>query len=530
MSKALFEASPSVKPLPPILELCEDCRLNGASGRPFTCLDRAIFLMARYKLSEEKARESVMAANGNNCNMTRFPVEMWSPEMETMDPCGTSGGANGGSSIFSAGGNISVDAAHASNKATNAASISIYFYETLPTELGIGLERNATSQYATGSIAEENFKADVAIIQLFRTYPGRVLDPTKADLFVVPYPHAAHCLLHLGYYRACMHVPSETIERGVLDNLEHYQGNELRHLFINTHEVFHTNTLMKQPLFLTLGPRLSDDVSAGKEWALGSVSSLAGQIVVPYLNDQRAFQPSAILSRSKEWWVRPRKYSLVYFFGSSTNKNMRGNSPRYYRTYFIEEVQRNWNTTRLLGGLPYVVKSMKQLNVNFASANRQFFGKMYGMAQFCLVLPGDSPSQKRFFDAILSGCIPVVLSFESSMAGLAGRSWHIPDGHPVYDVYPWATGSNSTYKHFEIDYPSFVVEVYGGVGNIKSAIESVVANQTDVRRRQLQLMRYAPAFAYGVGTDAHAHDNDAFARIIGSLRYYLSGLDNNRQG
>merc|ERR1712048_1182919 len=34
---------------------------------------------------------------------------------------------------------------------------------------------------------------------------------------------------------------------------------------------------------------------------------------------------------------------------------------------------------------------------------------------FCLIIAGDLPFQKRFFDAALSGCLPVVL--------LSGKSW-----------------------------------------------------------------------------------------------------------
>lgn len=45
---------------------------------------------------------------------------------------------------------------------------------------------------------------------------------------------------------------------------------------------------------------------------------------------------------------------------------------------------------------------------------------------------GDAPAQKRFFDVILSGCIPVVLAFESDKRSPASKkSWHSYGGFSV---------------------------------------------------------------------------------------------------
>lgn len=291
-------------------------------------------------------------------------------------------------------------------------------------------------------------------------------------------------------------MPAKTIQDEVLNRLQYYKGNEKSHLFINAFEAFHTHKLLKNvPLSLSLGPR-----GTGTGY----------QIVVPYINDQHAFQPSIIQQRPKAWWTRPRKYSLTYFFGA-TNKNMRGGGPRIYRLYMLEEVQNNWKDTPDLGGLPYVLQSMK----NFNNTNYQFFSKMYGESIFCLVLPGDSTSQKRFFDVILNGCIPVVLGFDSG----SHKSYYLPDGYPIKDSYPWAKGSNSTCKDEEIDYRAFIVEV-ASVESVKPAVQALMRNASDIRRRQLLLRKYAPTFCYGLGGDAHKYQ-DAFSKILESLRYYV---------
>jgi hypothetical protein len=45
---------------------------------------------------------------------------------------------------------------------------------------------------------------------------------------------------------------------------------------------------------------------------------------------------------------------------------------------------------------------------------------------------GDAPAQKRFFDVIMMGCIPVVLSFETNMGqSISKKSWHSLNGFPV---------------------------------------------------------------------------------------------------
>ena len=159
---------------------------------------------------------------------------------------------------------------------------------------------------------------------------------------------------------------------------------------------------------------------------------------------------------------------------------------------------------------------------SYQSIGQEFFGNMYSESVFCPVLPGDSATQKRFFDVIMMGCIPVVLSFNSTSIGARGRSWHTPEGSPFYDSYPWSKGSDSMYDQLDIDYPSFVVEAEG-VERIKPVLEELMQNYTEIRRRQEILMRYAAYFSYGMGSDSHKFP-DAFTKILESLQFYLSKL------
>ncbi|KAK1741967.1 hypothetical protein QTG54_007540 [Skeletonema marinoi] len=192
----------------------------------------------------------------------------------------------------------------------------------------------------------ENFKADLGLLDLFRTFPGRTKNPDEADIFVVPYPHASHCLQ------------------------------------LNT--VWHAHPLLRNvPLSLTHGPRLNEG---------------GHHIVIPYLSDDPSFQPSAVKQRGEQ-----RKLALSYFFGS-VNRNM-GKNYRWYRQLFLEEY---------LGHLPYVVESLGNHHLH-SKNGLGYFNSIYKHSVFCPVLPGDSPPQKRFFDVIIMGCIPVVLAFETDM-------------------------------------------------------------------------------------------------------------------
>ena len=176
----------------------------------------------------------------------------------------------------------------------------------------------------------------------------------------------------------------------------------------------------------------------------------------------------------------------------------------------------------------------------------------------CPILPGDSPWQRRFFDVIRNGCLPVVMEWPLK----DGRtSWHVPDGYPAEDSYPFfktTTGSvdddptGSTNRNdpnnrtrrvtattatataakngsnnldLEIDYNSFVVRAIGDPNNeadmtpMFRMMEQVLADPEEIARRQRNMMKYLTLFTFGLGRDAHRYD-DAFAAIMHRLERY----------
>ena len=107
----------------------------------------------------------------------------------------------------------------------------------------------------------------------------------------------------------------------------------------------------------------------------------------------------------------------------------------------------------------------------------------------------------------------------------------------VVETYPFISHL-STYNNtnnprnydWSIDYRSFVVTAEGNTGENQSnmtalfeAMESVLKDPVELRRRQLNMMKYATQLTLGVGLDAHKYD-DAFSGMLKLLELYKDGL------
>ena len=142
------------------------------------------------------------------------------------------------------------------------------------------------------------------------------------------------------------------------------------------------------------------------------------------------------------------------------------------------------------------------------------------------MLPGDMCWLRQFFDVIQRDCLPVVLEWEViTDNGQPARSWHLPTSTscPLECVYPFFPRNTSNINHdIEIDYDSFVVKAPGNAtdpSNLHSLFETmsnILQNPQDIKRRQLKMMQYAPWFTFGIGREAHEH-NDGFALLLRAL-------------
>ena len=279
-------------------DFCGDC-MWGASK---TCRERANYLVQQYRT--KNAEQAVMKDRRVCINP---PIQIfWKDNNDTNEEQKDNMFAR----PVPQWGNIST---------SPVSNITIYVYDTLRKDVGVELEEKMRAIYSLKNNTDANVWADIALIDLFRSFPGRTDNASKADLFVVPYASASHCHSKPTgvWYAQCKHIEHSQIKTGVFDNLAYIDEKKNRHLFLNVINYGNSNIHIKgQPLTLTIGPR-------------GKITD----IIVPYLNSLQTFQPTQILSRDIDWWTRPRTYAMTYFFGIS-NSNMR-NSPRIWRQNFM---------------------------------------------------------------------------------------------------------------------------------------------------------------------------------------------------
>jgi len=388
-------------------------------------------------------------------------------------------------------------------------NLKFYVYENLPSNISTDVERCLLHLYTHTIDHVENFKAELGLIYLFRTSPFRTHNPQEAHLFVVPYAAEGHCQCHSGYTWNCAQVPDDDIQL-LLDTLTYFNTTtRSRHLFILAGAQA-KQPLWSMPLRLTTAPAI-----------------IPGQIVIPNLEDKAPFQPSAILARGTDWWTsRKRKYSFSFIYGGR-NSNMKNNG-RKFRDFLETDIATNYPDGKLAGQEFY----MKRWSSPHEFHKLTTFA-FYNQSILCPCLPGDLAWQKRFFDVILNGCLPVVLQFETpNLPG--GKTWFLPENNramehsSVQQTYPFAKGAfpgASQEGPLEVvDYESFVVEVpmnrfqQKNVSGIMTAMERVLNNPEELRRRRLAMMKYAMSFTYGMGEDAHVYE-DAFSKILSVLEY-----------
>jgi hypothetical protein len=130
--------------------------------------------------------------------------------------------------------------------------LKVYVYDNLPSHLSVDVEDKIEKD-----LYNSNWNTDLALIRLFRTFPGRTFDPEEADIFVVPYPHMAHCMTTPGYGPECRQLPKIETKNQVFSSLKYYNSTTAdRHLFILSDSSFMSHPwIFQQPLVALYGPR-----------------------------------------------------------------------------------------------------------------------------------------------------------------------------------------------------------------------------------------------------------------------------------
>lgn len=402
--------------------------------------------------------------------------------------------------------------------------VHFFVYSNLPDNLTSTLENKVLESIDKG-FSHENANLDLALVKLFRTSPCRTTDPAQAALFVVPYLHCAHCIFGGYTYRhGCQHVPDHLIH-SLYQSLDYFNDTTLqrKHVFLASWGTGMTKTrIERSSIVLSTGPstKYRDD------------NIPSGSIVLPLMNDRPEFQPSVLRSHGTEWWTRPRTFSFTYIYGAQ-NRRMRGGG-RFLRAYFENDL-RTLENNKTLGGLPFLTVEITKTKKAF---NAQDAFKAYRDSIFCPVLSGDLCWQKRFYDVVLSGCLPVVLEWTTDLPEGQQRSWFLPENlirnqSPYYDFtiescFPFikdhlANGTKIAYDEFVVRAPANSSNPED-VSSIRATMEMLINNPDQLKQMQLSLMNAAQRLAYGLGIESH-QSNDAFAHILRVLGHLVAHIN-----
>jgi hypothetical protein len=350
-----------------------------------------------------------------------------------------------------------------------------------------------------------NYNSDVAYLKWFQDFSGKTTNASQADLFVVPYPHWSHCICvrNISFLSTkCPYGVPEMKEK-VLDNLAYYEERKERHLFL-----FGVDWKMVRPAIRT---HLVDSmtISLGPTCPAGQPSSLCGHLVTPYVDTFRAYQPRAI--QPLEWWThRDRTFALSAAVST--------------RDDFDERIELIVNQSTHLGdsvgGLPY---RMMDLMEQRRQVSQFILQGMYNESIFCPILWGDACPQKRFFDVILNGCIPLVPSFTPSDDEGFPTFFRRKGSCSVRRAYPWSKGAFFGDEKVGVDYTTLVVQYDGtcGLPCMKPAMEKVFS--TELTRIRTDLRNYARLVAFGAGNSRYK-SLDGFSAMLVAIRHYLSHL------
>lgn len=369
--------------------------------------------------------------------------------------------------------------------------------------------------------SNDNRISDIGLIQLFQTYPGRVYNPAKADIFVVPYPHASHCFskcLGGSYLHNCGGLPQRLVDDLIDKHLEWFQDEKIeRHLFLLSTSHMLNRKLQMAPLKFVIGPRIykldrpSIPYLPRMNPRHKSNPQQLGNFIIPYMNTHPWMQPIEIQSRPDSWWTRSREYSFVYLFGGKNKRTK--DDPRIHRRRFERYVTTRYNRS-IVGGMPYIMEAISEKR-----SPEEIF-EMYQNAVFCPCLPGDTVTQKRFFDAILNGCLPVVLRFSHGKEW----TWHPFENSKLRNSLPFAhDGQFDT--NLQINYSDFVIEVDLPTSNLVKEMEEWLQPERaqELKRRQESMKEATPLLTYGLGPWAHTYE-DAFSTLVRGLKKYTDEL------
>lgn len=360
------------------------------------------------------------------------------------------------------------------------------------------------SQYSTARL---NNNMDAVIARLFLSYGGdlRTFNITEATIKVVPFPQISdgRCVMAKKGPRQVAIKQQET-KKLLSDRLKIFVDDNQMHLHDH--------------LFLFM---------SDQSLTVDRLPSYhPGQLVVPYVNTNAEYQPDKLISNMNpvelDRFFSEKRYALAAVFAAKISGN------GYARKEFAEKADSYFGNGTLLhnngtlAGMPVEIIVIQERRKMVGEAHTM---QLYRESIFCPSFRGDTPDQKRFFDAILSGCIPVVMAHYWNDDDKNKTSYFAPAKNAALsNVYPWAKGSfGQKYPNMGIDYSELVIEINEkdcGLDCLPTTLERWLKDPAALREKQKQLAKFARLFSFGMKDNAFQYV-DAMAALLVRTRHYV---------
>eukprot|EP00439_Symbiodinium_sp_Y106_P019943 s749_g2.t1 len=302
------------------------------------------------------------------------------------------------------------------------------------------------------------YASEVVFLQkLLRAVP-LTEDPSEADLFVVPWLVRSHCAVREVWDRCII-----TELAGLLWHyLPHFnESTRGRHLFFASGGPPNLPMdVQAQPLQVTLGPDY---------FPPGRPHFVSGRILVPYLSNDPFLQPGAWQSWKKMKGMRKDIWVCLAFSLQNIARHVLLDS---FKAATEGNVTLAWpGPIRIIG----FNRKMTAVGTPTDETTPRELLKLLSRSRFCVVPPADTSSiGKRFYDAVLTECIPVVIAFPTKY-GL-GKSWWTFDGTPVEWSLPFAQ-QGLDYSKLAIEIPVEELRRGNAVAYLAAVSEAVVAKR-----------------------------------------------------
>ena len=244
------------------------------------------------------------------------------------------------------------------------------------------------------------FSLEMIIHSKLKESPYRTLKPDEAQVFYVPFYGAINSLLVGKKYREKRKRIDQVFN--YLSNSEYFKQNkthvmtfgriEREHLGLFTHKLANRLTYIGIEKELNPATRrryFSDNVP---------------YILVPYPSYGH-FYPNTTEHMIQNVYENEDRDVFILYAGGQRRTDVRGHildQTRSHTRLGYESFKQKYNQSDAFKhGLHYLTQEYRQ--------NRHTISWMR-RSVFCLQPPGDSPTRKSFYDAVVSGCIPVLFS------------------------------------------------------------------------------------------------------------------------